>query len=74
MDCGFHSTSRVAPLGGTGQPFFCFGPAGPILGDMPSKKLATTQKPPGRHRRALVLLASCPDSARLGSVQNLSHI
>ena len=28
---------------------------------MPSKKLRPPQKPPGRHRRALVLLASCSD-------------
>ena len=28
---------------------------------MPSKKPRPPQKPPGRHRRALVLLASCPD-------------
>jgi hypothetical protein len=46
------------PLG-NGRPYFCFAPVGPIVRSMPSKK-PRPPKNPGR-RRALILLASCPD-------------
>ena len=53
-----NATEREWPLG-NGRPFFCFAPVGPILESMPSKK-PRPPKNPGR-RRALILLASCPD-------------
>ena len=53
------SQPQGGPLrGGTGRPIL-IRTRRAYLGNM--KKPRPPQKPPGRHRRALVLLASCPD-------------
>ena len=53
------SQPQGGPLrGGTGRPIL-IRTSRAYLGNM--KKPRPPQKPPGRHRRALVLLASCPD-------------